>query len=155
MKRLIICLTALLCGIPPLLHAQEGFSYAYDAAGNRTSRTVVLGTRSATKSSDTTAVAPPAKESTPSSPFFEESLGGRQIRIYPNPVAFELNVTVTNYEPAMKGDYSLYNMGGMMLLHRRFTGATARIDMSRYPKGVYILNIRLNGQSTGWKIIKQ
>lgn len=140
----------------PLLRAQQGISYAYDASGNRVERTIVLGTRStASDSADTVAVIPPVNDNTPSSPFFEESPGGRRIRIYPNPVEFELSISIPDYEPAMRGEYSLFNLNGVMLLRRRITGTTTQIEMSRYPKGIYLLHIRLKDAVTVWKVIKR
>ena len=152
-KRTIL-LTAVLLSFT-LLHAQQRLSYAYDAAGNRTERTIVLGTRSTVEPSDTVAAAPSAKEESPSSAFFDESLGTRKIRIHPNPVEFELNVSLLDYEPAMKGEYSLFNIMGAMLIKRPITGADTRIDMSRYPRGMYLLHIRLKDTTTAWKIIKR
>ena len=124
--------------------AQQQLSYAYDAAGNRTSRTIVLGTRSADVTANKT-----------DSVFFEEMLAEKQIKIYPNPVEFELTISIDGYESAMRGEYSLFNITGAMLLRNRISGTTTHVDMSRYSKGTYILNIQLNGQPTSWKIIKQ
>jgi hypothetical protein len=55
----------------------------------------------------------------------------------------------------MQGEYSLYNITGVMVAKRRITGETTLVDMSRHPKGVYILHITLNGQPSAWKVIKK
>lgn len=125
-------------------NAQQKLSYVYDAAGNRISRTIVLGARSADATTSQT-----------DSVFFEEMLAEKQIKIYPNPVEFELTISIDGYEPAMRGEYSLFTITGAMLLRNRISGTTTYVDMSRYSKGTYILNIQLNGQPTSWKIIKQ
>ena len=130
----------------PKIHAQvqQQLSYAYDAAGNRVSRTIVMGTRGADAA---------ANQADPV--FLEEVLAEKQIKIYPNPVQYELTISITGYEPSMRGEYSLFSLGGSMLARRRITGETTRVDMSLFSRGTYILNIQLEGRPTSWKIIKQ
>lgn len=123
--------------------AQQQLSYAYDAAGNRVSRTIVMGTRGASSVNQ------------PDSVFLEEVLAEKQVKIYPNPVQYELTISITGYEPSMRGEYSLFSLGGSMLARRKITGETTRVDMSLFSKGTYILNIQLEGRPTSWKIIKQ
>ena len=142
MKKIILFTFIMLVALN--IQAQQQLSYAYDSAGNRISRTIVPGTRS------TDAAANQAD-----SIFFEEMLAGKQIKIYPNPVQYELTISITGYEPSMRGEYSLFSLGGSMLARRRITGETTRVDMSLFSKGTYILNIQLKGQPTSWKIIKQ
>lgn len=143
MKRIIVFLFILLT-VLNIKAQQQQLSYAYDAAGNRVSRTIILGTRSADATANET-----------DSVFFKEMLAEKQIKIYPNPVEFELTVSVPGYESSMQGEYSLFNLAGSMLAKNRITGETTRIDMSRYSKGTYILTIKLKGQPSSWKIIKQ
>ena len=141
MKRIIL-ISFMLISVCAL-KAQQ-LSYAYDAAGNRVSRTIVLDTRSTSASvneSDTV--------------FFEEILAEKQIKIYPNPVESVLTILISDYTPSMEGEFSLLNMGGMMLNRRRITAETTYVEMSRHPKGIYVLYIQLNGQLTSWKGIKK
>ncbi|MGI6073563.1 MAG: T9SS type A sorting domain-containing protein [Fermentimonas sp.] len=126
------------------LEAQQKLSYAYDSAGNRTSRTIFLGTRSAD-----------ADVNQLDSIFFGEALAERKIKIYPNPVQYELTIFIDGYKPSMQGSLALFNLGGNMVLKRKLAGETTHVNMSIFPKGTYILNIHLEGQPTSWKIIKQ
>lgn len=142
MKKIILLTTSLLFAIA--IRGQQQLSYAYDAAGNRTSRTIVLATRSAN-----------ATINKPDSVFFEEKLADKQLKIYPNPVQSQLTIEVEGFEPGMQGEFSLFNITGGMLIRRRITGSNTYLDMSRYTKGTYILNIQLRGQTTSWKVIKQ
>ena len=82
-------------------------------------------------------------------------LAEKQIKIYPNPVEFELTISVAGYESFMQGEYSLFNLAGSMLARNRITGETTCVNMSHYSKGTYILTIKLKGQFSSWKIIKQ
>ncbi len=142
MKRAILLSLTLLLAMA--VKAQQKLSYAYDAAGNRVGRTIVLEPRSASDS-----------ENPADTVFFEETLDDTQVRIYPNPVETQMTIRVSGYAPSMQGEYSLYNITGIMVAKRRFTGETTLVDMGRYPKGIYILHIILNGQPTAWRVIKK
>lgn len=126
-------------------NAQQ-ISYAYDSGGNRVSRSIVLGapTRS-TRGGD----------SPQDSTFFREMNGPTEIRIYPNPVKSVLTVTVRGYELTMAGEISLFSLGGQQLLNLPIREEITQIDMHNFSKGNYVMNIRLNGKSTPWKVIKQ
>ena len=124
--------------------AQQKLTYAYDAAGNRVSRTIVLGTRSAGVATEQT-----------DSVFFEESLAETSVKIYPNPVQNELTIRITGYENGWNGEFAVYSISGAMLMHRRLQGETTSVDMSRQLPGTYILHIVLKGERSVWKIIKQ
>jgi len=123
--------------------AQQQLSYAYDDAGNRKSRTIVLDTCSAKAVTNQADLF-----------FLEEMLAKKQIKIYPNPVEFELTISITGYDSSLQGEYSLFNLDGSMLFRRKITGEITLVDMSLFSKGTYILNIQLKGQPTSWKIIK-
>ncbi len=142
MKRAILLSLTLLLAMA--VKAQQKLSYAYDAAGNRVGRTIVLEPRSASDS-----------ENPADTVFFEETLDDTQVRIYPNPVETQMTIRVSGYAPSMQGEYSLYNITGIMVAKRRITGETTLVDMGRYPKGIYILHIILNGQPTAWRVIKK
>lgn len=126
------------------LNAQQKLSYAYDDAGNREGRTIVLEPRSASDPVNTI-----------DSIFFEETLDEKQVRIYPNPVETQMTIKISGYTPSMQGEYSLYNITGIMVAKRRITGEITLVDMGRQPKGIYILHIILNGQPTAWRVIKK
>ena len=72
--------------------AQQSLSYAYDAAGNRISRTIILETRASM-----------AMEEKKDSVFFEEMLAEKQLKIYPNPVEQQLNIAVDEYSSSLDG----------------------------------------------------
>ncbi|SCD20149.1 Hypothetical protein PSM36_1326 [Proteiniphilum saccharofermentans] len=142
MKRAILLSLTLLLAMA--VKAQQKLTYAYDAAGNRVGRTIVLEPRSASDS-----------ENPADTVFFEETLDDTQVRIYPNPVETQMTIRVSGYAPSMQGEYSLYNITGIIVAKRRITGETTLVDMGRYPKGIYILHIILNGQPTAWRVIKK
>lgn len=125
------------------IRAQQ-VSYAYDANGNRTSRTVVLQTHAAksmVQQNDTA--------------FLYEHFAQQQLRIYPNPVKEDLTIALDTYSAEMHGEFSLYGPGGALLVRRGIMGTVTKINMASYGKGVYVLHIRLDGKNTSWKVIKE
>lgn len=76
----------------------QNVSYAYDEAGNRVKREIVLQTRA-------------AEESTNES--YSEMLNDRDIRIYPNPTEGQLTVEITG-DGACRFD--IYNISGQQVL---------------------------------------
>lgn len=77
--------------------------------------------------------------------------------IYPNPVADEyLHVYLSDY-PGATAAVALYNLAGSRIYAKDSPvreGETG-MDMSGYPNGVYILNVRLNGELRSYKIVKK
>lgn len=124
--------------------AQQSLSYAYDAAGNRISRTIILETRASM-----------AMEERKDSVFFEEMLAEKQLKIYPNPVEQQLNIAVDEYSSSLDGFFELYDTNGKLLKKAKMIEYKTQVDMSNFIPGVYILKISLNKKDTTWKIIKK
>ena len=123
--------------------AQQKLSYAYDAAGNRTARTIVMAARSADAGN------------TQDELFFEEQIADRQLKIYPNPVKEQLTIQLPDYESSVTGEFVLFSIGGSVLHKGVINSAITRVDMSRFTTGTYVLHIIVAGERTVWKIIKQ
>ena len=75
------------------IRAQQ-VSYAYDANGNRTSRTVVLQTHAAKSMMQQKDTA-----------FLYEHFAQQQLRIYPNPVKEDLTIALDTYSAEMHGEF--------------------------------------------------
>ena len=84
-----------------------------------------------------------------------EKLGNKNIRIYPNPTSGVLKIEVAGFEDSDKGNLSIFNLSGQQLLNSDIISTFTELDISSSQKGVYILLINLNGESTTWKIIKE
>ena len=138
----ILFLTGFLLLIPYWSSAQC-FRYAYDNAGNRVSRTLVVGPLQAAGRHDKDSV------------IYHEVLANKEISLYPNPVTTNLTVNVKGYNQDAGGEYYLFDMQGKVLLHNTMRIESFQIDMSAYTAGNYIMRIVLDGESTTWKVIKK
>ena len=117
----------------------QNVSYAYDAAGNRVKREIVLQTMA-------------AEEFTNES--YSEMLNDRDIRIYPNPTEGQLTVEITG-DGACRFD--IYNISGQQVLTTNSGPGRVALDISSQPKGLYILRVTTEngGDSSTWKIVKK
>jgi len=70
----------------------------------------------------------------------------KPIKIYPNPVSDFLMVE-SNYTPTQKSELQLYNISGQLMLQQDIHNKKSELDVSKLPKGVYILKI-INAQGT-------
>jgi hypothetical protein len=66
-----------------------------------------------------------------------------------------LKIEVAGFEDSDKGNLSIFNLSGQQLLNSDIISTFTELDISSSQKGVYILLINLNGESTTWKIIKE
>ena len=143
MKKIkIIILSLLLTCLYPLLHAQDKVKYAYDAAGNRISRTIVLAPRSA-----------PIEEKQPT--VHTEVFSDIQLKIYPNPTDGILKVEISNLPEGQKAEIWIYAMSGQLITSLKDVSSTASINISSQPAGIYVMNIVAGKHRTEWKIIKK
>ena len=141
--KLLYHIMCLLLMVPALCHAQDRVGYAYDAAGNRISRTIILTRNMAKKQARTMK----DKE-------YTDILSQRNISISPNPTKGLVKVTITGTSPDDACSLNVYAMGGQLVERKTFSGSEATIDLSGRPDGIYLLDITINGENTSWKIIK-
>jgi hypothetical protein len=120
--------------------------FAYDEAGNRISRTLMLpapGLRAGETEPDAT-------------PVLEEQLDpDLQVKIYPNPTEGLLQVEFSGMEAGETAQLALFGLNGEKLLQTTATYLLTPVDMSEYPAGVYLLRLIIRGKPTDYKIVKQ
>lgn len=121
----------------------QNIEYYYDNAGNRTERVIVMQSPS---------FAPKAPgDATP----IEDVVGDYAVKIYPNPTKGLLAVEIVNSPMQPEGDMFLFDNGGRMLENTSISSSYTTFDLSSRAAGIYILRIRLNGETIHWKIIKE
>ncbi|MDD4991754.1 MAG: T9SS type A sorting domain-containing protein [Paludibacter sp.] len=124
--------------------AQNVVSYAYDNAGNRISRKVVVYNTNLTHAKKT--VDPPP---------VEEQLGERTIKVFPNPTKGALAVDISGGSDKDQLRIILYNADGKQLLNKQVQQGTTPVNMTAYPAAYYILRVQAGEKVTEFKIIKQ
>jgi hypothetical protein len=137
--------------------------FTYDENGNRLTRTIVveqlqaksvqfpvLNTAILKSSENTNTIAPDvdAKEGTMS----EGSL--TITNVYPNPNKGLLKINISNMPPDSKTEMTLYDLSGVELIVKRNFEGYSEIDISKFRDGIYILQIKINGNITSWKVVK-
>lgn len=118
----------------------QGVSYAYDEAGNRIKREIVISKKQM--------VAVPEKKVS----SYSDMLSDHQIRIAPNPTKGRVKVSILNNDANF--DVRVYSSNGKMLLSQSSVRNRTEIDLTSQPNGIYILVISLGQRETTWKIIK-
>ena len=136
MKKLVTLLCSLLATI--VVSSQE-LRYSYDDAGNRISRTIFIGLKSADVQ---------IKE-------IAETIGQNEIKIYPNPVESLLLISIKGFENEVVSEYFVYNLSGSLIRREKVTSELTTLDMSSLRRGTYVLQLSMNGEKRAWNIVKE
>lgn len=124
-------------------NAQTTYSFTYDASGNRLSRVIPLKS-ARIENKDT--LANQLKT-------FEDMIGNRPVKIYPNPTKGLLKVEIPFTEEA-SATIRIFNLQGALVKNQEVTSTFTEIDLNDEPSGMYILRISIGELSSEWKIIK-
>jgi hypothetical protein len=143
MKKIYLCLSFLILPIVSL--AQSKIGYAYDMAGNRTKREIVIYSLGAMAK----------KQYSNSQDDSSEKLREHFVKINPNPTLGNLKIGISNLKNDDKCYLELYSVQGVQILAFDVNSDNIDLDISNQSNGVYLLKITINGKSTTWKIIKK
>lgn len=139
-RNMILLLSVMLF---PLTVRSQQLSYAYDAAGNRISRTIVVGAHN------------PSDEAPPDlSGDYVETLDGKQLTIHADREEPRLTITVESYDASLKGAYSLLNQEGRLLAGKGLSGENTFVELKELPSGSYTLHILINNHTSRWEVVK-
>ena len=145
-NQFLLFLFLVLFAITGKVQCQSIISYAYDNAGNRISRKVVLFSSNPTH----------VKKDTVSTPApVAEQLGDRKITVYPNPTQGALAVDITGGNDKDEMQIVLISAQGIQLQVLKAVTGTTPVNMLHYPPGWYILRVQAGDKMTEFKIIKQ
>lgn len=76
----------------------------------------------------------------------------KNLEAMPNPTSGYTNVIV-NYEYE-HGTCTVVDISGHVLESFEITGRTVPVDLGKYPEGVYVINVKTDGESEGVKVVK-
>lgn len=128
------------------LMAQHKIGYAYDAAGNRVRREIVMNNpRFASMST-----LEPSDIQT-----FTERLGECTIELLSNPSEGVLRLRINEWREDYRCSVGVYSLHGKQISSSLMDSDSMVLDLSSQPAGTYLIKIILNDQTTTWKIIKK
>jgi hypothetical protein len=122
--------------------------FAYDEAGNRISRIVISTASGSTLRSE-------GSEPDATLLLEEQLAAGLEVKIYPNPTDGLLQVEISGMEAGETAQLALFDLNGQKLLQTAATSLFTPVDMSKYPAGIYALQLTVRGKPTDYKIVKQ
>lgn len=141
-KKRFVFLSAVLA-VFVAMNAQNRVQFAYDQAGNRVKRELVI-----------THNARSAKKAASREEAYFEDLGERTVKISSNGSGI-IKITVLHMHTEDEGNVEVYSLSGSEVLNLSLSSIETLVDISDKPKGVYILKVTLNGKVTTWKITKK
>ena len=137
------CLTIVFLFSLSALAQGQSVDYAYDNAGNRTSRKVVSLAQTA-----------PKKHTEDPAPVVDQ-LGERTVKVYPNPTKGALAVEITGGDEKDDLQILLFSAQGTQLQTLKAITGKTPVNMLAYPSGWYILRIVAGKEIKEMKIVKQ
>lgn len=123
----------------------QSIQYGYDAAGNRTSRTIVALKSNEVNLSDT---------------LVDENMqinndmlvDVEQVMVFPNPASDQLHVVLHAAE-LLSAEYRLYSTKGVLLDSGQLRAGDNTFPVAHHSPGLYLLLVSSNGTTEQWKII--
>ncbi|MBO7111411.1 MAG: T9SS type A sorting domain-containing protein [Bacteroidaceae bacterium] len=76
------------------------------------------------------------------------------ITIYPNPTQGQLRVEITGAESLEGASITIYSSSGSVIYYDNALDTVNDMDLTPCPNGIYLLMIRMGGETSSWKIIK-
>ncbi|MBR1517652.1 MAG: T9SS type A sorting domain-containing protein [Bacteroidales bacterium] len=128
--------------------------FAYDAAGNRILRhVVVLENRSGNDAKGMKQGA--SEEARYEEAAYDGWVEDMRVNVYPNPTKGRVTVELLNADAGMGYTARVYDSHGRRLYERTGMGGRIEIDLERYPVGYYIVELQAGDNRATWKIVKQ
>ena len=137
-----IIITALIC-LHTILGSAQTVKFDYDNDGNVIQRKVLIMS------------VPKQKQATEAPAPVTQDLGEQKISLYPNPTRGEFLLSVQLLNNKETNSYSLYSLNGSLIAKEPISGNSTTVNISEYPKGIYLLDIFLGDKVSRWKVIKQ
>ncbi|WP_133166339.1 hypothetical protein [Sphingobacterium haloxyli] len=121
----------------------QQLSYGYDVAGNRTTRTIVVGTQGFS-----------ADRQQEVSQTYRDSLDGKELVIRIDNSNATLGLSAKEHDRSSKQEYSLLDEKGTLITKKKLSGKTTSVKLDDLPSGAYTLQIHINHRSSTWNLVK-
>ena len=133
--------------------SNDKVEYTYDKAGNRTSQRIVYLKGNDSKEEDDEEIKPKSVEE---EDVLKHNFGEREIHVYPNPTKGLLTIEIWKGNDEENYRLVLYDSAGKQLSAFNHKGnGRAPVDLSMYPKGIYIVIVHTADGKMQYKIIKE
>jgi hypothetical protein len=137
-----------------LFSATFTYTYIYDAAGNRTARTVVTITSTGGASIYDNGTKN-LKDGFVSKEKFDDKLSETSLTLYPNPTRGELVLRIDPLNPEVKGSITVVDMNGRIVYETTKLYDYNDIDLENVVPGNYILKLIMGSDEKIYSIIRQ
>lgn len=132
-------------------------SFAYDACGNRISRTLELKREDEGGNEGASPVAKagiPVTESDGSGLPACDRVGDLAYSIFPNPTEGRLTLMTEGETAPGRATATLLTLTGAVLEQRAVRGSAEEFDLGTMPPGVYLLRLASGGETHTWRVVK-
>jgi hypothetical protein len=133
--------------------AKVPITYAYDEAGNRTDRYIII--MNAKSAAVVRRDSLSQLKSEKISKVYDDHLGDHDVLIYPNPTLGKLKIDITGLDATQNSIIEIYNVQGNIILQTNPATGSDQMDLSSFPNGTYIMRITLGDKKREWRILKQ
>lgn len=131
----LMCITALSA-------YADRIKFTYDSSGNRILRQKEIIIRQTANDSERK-----------SNPMLDDLVNHR-ITIYPNPTQGDFSVEISGAQSLDGASITIYNASGSIIYYNNHIDDVNSIDLTPCANGIYLLVIRVEGESSSWKVIK-
>ena len=78
-----------------------------------------------------------------------------ELNIYPNPANDFIDIETTGISDFQNSYFSIFDITGNLVTKEKMIQNKTRIDLSEFPNGLYLIQVRNNGKMFSKKFIKQ
>lgn len=125
----------------------QSVHFAYDNAGNRISREIVLDPENKQLINENLQ----SEANINNSLLLQDYL----IKIYPNPTQGSLNLIIKDDLGGSFASILVIDMNGKKLFETETSSMESIVDLSKQTKGVYVLQVKIGDKTSEWKIVKE
>jgi len=148
----------LIFGLLSFLFLSKAFSqeikYEYDENGSRVLRDVIILKQTNNYSTPQDSSSKNIDSTLAQTNVIEASFAGNNVKIYPNPVKYDLIVEIENIS-GKKAEINVCDVFGKYIEKVQVVDNRTLIDFSQKAMGTYLLKMTIENKSDVWKIIKK
>ncbi len=137
MKKIILILALFLIAFSES-YATKKYTFLYDAAGNRYSRTY-------------STFRVPVEDDSINTMILEQ----HQVNVYPNPAKDYIQVDISSIASENIISVQLLDLKGTELFKKENVTGPFQVEMSDFAAGMYFLNIQIDDRRIVWKVVKE